>query len=124
MNRVPVLVTGLLVLSSLLLFGVTESTVPNSAGTPSPSPHLPAKDKIVVYSGASVIDGTGGPPRPDTAIVVRGERIEAVVPAAELKVPAGAEVVNVNGQYALPGFINSHEHLATPPSRSQVLVTA
>ncbi len=51
------------------------------------------------------------------AIVVRGERIEAVVPAAQLKVPAGAEVVDVKDQYALPGFINSHEHLATPPNR-------
>ena len=51
------------------------------------------------------------------AIVVRGEHIEAVVPAAQLKVPAGAEVVDVKDQYALPGFINSHEHLATPPNR-------
>jgi imidazolonepropionase-like amidohydrolase len=51
------------------------------------------------------------------AIVVRGERIEAVVPAAQLKVPAGTEVVDVKDQYALPGFINSHEHLATPPDR-------
>jgi imidazolonepropionase-like amidohydrolase len=76
-----------------------------------------AKDKVVVYSGAAVIDGTGGAVRSDMAIITRGERIEAVVPQAELKLPAGAEVVDVKGQYALPGFINSHEHLATPPNR-------
>jgi imidazolonepropionase-like amidohydrolase len=72
---------------------------------------------MVVYSGAAIIDGTGDLLRPDMAIVVRGERIEAVVPVAELKVPTGAEVVDVRNQYALPGFINSHEHLATPPNR-------
>ena len=66
--------------------------------------------------GATIIDGTGGLFRPDTAIVVRGERIEALAPAAQLKVSAGAEVVDVKNQYAVPGFINSHEHLATPPA--------
>jgi imidazolonepropionase-like amidohydrolase len=77
----------------------------------------PPKDKVVVYSGAAVIDGTGGPVRTDMAIVTRGERIETIVPQTELKLPPGAEVVDVKGQYALPGFINSHEHLATPPNR-------
>jgi hypothetical protein len=51
------------------------------------------------------------------AIVVRRERIEAVVLAAQLEVPTGAEIVDVKDQYALPGFINSHEHLAMPPNR-------
>lgn len=92
----------------------SESTRPTLAA---PSPQLPAKDKVVVYSGASLIDGTGAALRPDMAIVTRGERIEAIVPQAELKLPPGAEVMDVKGQYALPGFINSHEHLATPPDR-------
>jgi hypothetical protein len=116
-NRLVALVAPFLVLSSAFLADA-GSTTPNSlAATPSSSPQLPAKDKIVVYSGAAIIDGTGGPLRPDMAIVVRGERLEAVVPAAQVNVPAGTEVVNVKGQYALPGFINSHEHLATPPNR-------
>ncbi len=51
------------------------------------------------------------------AIVTRGDRIESIVPAAGLQTPAGAKVVNVKGKFALPGFINSHEHLATPPDR-------
>jgi imidazolonepropionase-like amidohydrolase len=88
-----------------------------SSPSPSPSPQLPAKDKVVVYSGASLIDGTGKQLRPDMAIITRGERIESILPASELKLPPGAEVVDAKGQYALPGFINSHEHLATPPNR-------
>jgi hypothetical protein len=96
-------------------------STPASSPTPTPAaaspPPLPAKDKVVVYSGVAVIDGTGGPVRPDMAIITRGERIDVIVPQAELEVPPGAEVVDVKGQYALPGFINSHEHLATPPNR-------
>src|SRR3546814_20087077 len=30
---------------------------------------------------------------------------------------AGAEVVDLGGQYLLPGLIDSHQHLATPPDR-------
>jgi hypothetical protein len=118
MNRLPVLVIALLVLSPTGFFGDQEPTIANSsAPAPSPSPQLPAKDKMVVYAGAAIIDGTGRGLQPDMAIVVRGERIDAVVPAAQLKVTASAEVVDVKNQYALPGFINSHEHLATPPNR-------
>ena len=101
------------------LTGVAQLKADNTpAPAPSPSPQLPAKDKVVVYSGAAIIDGTGAPLRLDMAIVTRGERIEAIVPAAEFKLPPGAEVVDMKGQYALPGFINSHEHLATPPDRN------
>ena len=118
MNRLSVLVTALLILSSAAFSGVPESTIANSlAPAPSPSPQFPTEDKMVVYSGAAIIDGTGRGLQPDMAIVVDGERIEAVAPAAQLKVPPGAEVVDVKNQYGLPGFINSHEHLATPPNR-------
>lgn len=71
----------------------------------------------MVYSGATLIDGTGAPARSGMAIVTRGPRIEAIVPVAELQTPPGAQLVNVKGQFALPGLINSHEHLATPPDR-------
>ena len=103
MNRTLHLITALSWLSTAASIGGAEAT--------------PAKDKVVVYSGAAVIDGLGGPVRPDMAIITRGERIEAIIPQAELKLPPGAEVVDVKGQFALPGFINSHEHLATPPNR-------
>lgn len=106
-------------LAVLLMFaaGLSNAAEPSASPNPSPPPQLPAKDKVVAYSGAAIVDATGAALRPDTAIITRGERIESILPAAELKVPAGAEIVDVKGQFALPGFINSHEHLATPPNR-------
>ncbi|MBL8273175.1 MAG: amidohydrolase family protein, partial [Xanthomonadales bacterium] len=73
----------------------------------------PAEPKRTIYVGATLVDGTGAPARRDVAIVVRGERIEAVVPTAEQ--PADAEVIDMRGRHVVPGLVNSHVHLATPP---------
>lgn len=73
--------------------------------------------KTVIYSGANLIDGTGAPPQPDMAIVTQGERITAVVPTSQAASYKGATIVDMHGQYALPGLIDSHVHLATAPNR-------
>ena len=78
-----------------------------------------AQAQRVVYRGATMIDGTGGPARPNMAVIVSGERIEAVLPAPSLT-PAmtdGAEIVDLAGRWLLPGLIDSHQHMATPPNR-------
>ena len=73
----------------------------------------PANPPIVVYLGASLIDGTGVGLQPNMAIVTEGARILAVAPAANFKAPKGAEIVNIGGKFIIPGLINSHVHLAT-----------
>ena len=75
----------------------------------------------IVYRHAALIDGTGGPLRADMAVITDGERISAVVPdrsltAAQLN---GAREVDLSGKYLLPGLIDTHQHLATPPDRPE-----
>jgi imidazolonepropionase-like amidohydrolase len=70
-----------------------------------------------LYRHANLIDGSGGPMRPGMSVLVEGERIKAVAPDADLSPPQGARVVDLSGKYLLPGLIDSHEHLATPPNR-------
>ena len=85
-------------------------------------PFAPAKaGERIVYRGATLIDGTGGPARPGMAVIVDGPRIEAVVPAAQLTPTQteGARVVDLRGRFLLPGLIDSHQHLATPPNRAE-----
>jgi imidazolonepropionase-like amidohydrolase len=79
---------------------------------------VPAAQRIV-YRGATLIDGTGAPAVPNMAVIVDGERIAAVLPADGLTAPMteGAEIVDLAGRYLLPGLIDSHQHLATPPNR-------
>jgi imidazolonepropionase-like amidohydrolase len=74
-----------------------------------------------VYRHASLIDGTGAPLRPNMAVVTDGERITAVVPDAALTQAQlkGARQVDLTGEYLLPGYIDSHQHLATPPDRPE-----
>lgn len=72
---------------------------------------------VVIYRHATVIDGTGAPAAKDMAVVTRGERIERVVRDADLKPEPGATTVDLTGRYLLPGLIDSHQHIATPPDR-------
>jgi imidazolonepropionase-like amidohydrolase len=82
-------------------------------------PSRPPAPQITIYRGASLIDGTGGPVRRDMAVVVAGETIRMVVASRALppSVLRGARIVELEGRYILPGLIDSHEHLATPPNR-------
>jgi hypothetical protein len=77
----------------------------------------PAAAQVVLYRNATLIDGTGAPGRPGMSVLVDGERIAQVRPAAELPAPVGGRVVDLTGKFLLPGLVDSHVHLATPPNR-------
>jgi imidazolonepropionase-like amidohydrolase len=81
----------------------------------------PAAEAVTLYTGASLIDGTGAPMKPDMAILVRGQTIAAIGPASSLKPPEGAAVVDMKGRYVVPGLINVHEHMNTPPKASYTI---
>ncbi|HVG46441.1 MAG TPA: amidohydrolase family protein [Longimicrobium sp.] len=59
----------------------------------------------------SVVDVTGGPTRADQTVLVQGNRIVAVGPAAGVRVPAGARVVDGSGKYLIPGLWDMHTHI-------------
>src|SRR4051794_84999 len=69
-----------------------------------------AEQDAVVLTGATVVDGSGGAPIVDAVLVLRGDRIEAVGPAASVRVPKGARVVDVKGKWITPGLIDAHVH--------------
>ncbi|WP_170304197.1 amidohydrolase family protein [Duganella radicis] len=73
----------------------------------------------VIYRGVTLIDGTAAAPRAHMALIVKDDRIEAVLPATQLTAQQaeGARVVDASGQYVLPGLIDSHVHYATNPDR-------
>lgn len=64
---------------------------------------------------ARVFDGVDPRPHEGWAVLVTGERIAAVGPAATLTVPAGAQVVDLPGTTLLPGLIEGHSHLLLHP---------
>ena len=96
-----------------LTLALAAASISIAAQSVAAEPVSPAQ---VLYRGANLVDGTGAPER-RVSILTRGERIERIAPVADLAPPGGAKIVDVSGLYVLPGLINSHEHLATPPDR-------
>jgi imidazolonepropionase-like amidohydrolase len=70
-----------------------------------------APAETVVLRAARLIDGTGAAPVRDAAVVVTGNRIVAVGPAAGVQVPQGARVIDLGDATLLPGLIDMHTHL-------------
>lgn len=70
-----------------------------------------SKDPILVLRGGTLLDGTGRPAAANAVVVIQGDRIIDVGPAASVRVPANAErVVDVSGLYVVPGLIDLHIH--------------
>ncbi|WP_238481144.1 amidohydrolase family protein [Dyella telluris] len=95
-----------------------------AAGSDGVSPST--TDAVTLYAGGTVIDGTGAAPRANQDILVRGERIVAVGPHGTLEGAraAGVHTVDLHGGYVIPGLIDSHVHMATPPNakRAQAIL--
>ena len=67
----------------------------------------------IAIVGATLIDGSGAPPRADTAVVIEGDRFTAVGPAASTPVPPGAVVIDGRGKFLIPGLVDMHVHVHT-----------
>ncbi|MGH8657472.1 MAG: hypothetical protein ACREV4_03025 [Gammaproteobacteria bacterium] len=77
---------------------VSALAVPNDGGS------------LTAYVGATLLDGTGRAPRPDTVVLVVGERIAAVGSRNEVTTPKEARAVDAKGKWILPGLIDAHVH--------------
>lgn len=84
------------------------------------------RDSTVWVRATQIIDGRGGPPMKDAAILIHGSRIAAIGPAASIPPPAGGERMTLEGHTLLPGFVDAHSHLywfsrfARPPLGRQL----
>jgi len=75
-------------------------------------PHgLSAADPTTAIVGATLIDGTGGPPVKDAVVVVEGRKIAAVGPRGQVTIPAGARELNAAGKFIVPGLMDANVHL-------------
>ncbi len=68
-----------------------------------------AQDQWLAVTGGTVIDGAGAVLR-DATVLVRGNRIEHVGPAAGVRIPEGARRVDARGKFVVPGFVDLHFH--------------
>ncbi len=69
----------------------------------------------VLLKPARVFDGTGQAAQAGVVVLVQNGRIAAVGPAATVKVPADATVIELPGTTLMPGMIDLHSHVLLHP---------
>lgn len=69
----------------------------------------PARGPLAI-TGATLIDGAGGPPVADSVVVIDGNRIVAAGPRAKVKIPRKATRIDAAGKFILPGLWDMHAH--------------
>ena len=72
--------------------------------------HAEEAETVYVLAG-KLLDVRAGRLLTDQVIVIRGERIERVIPASEAALPHGANVIDLSGATVLPGLIDAHDHI-------------
>jgi imidazolonepropionase-like amidohydrolase len=71
-------------------------------------PGTPAPPRAI--TGATLIDGRGGPPVANANVIVRGGKIDCAGTAAQCPLPEGVEVTQARGMWITPGLIDAHVH--------------
>src|SRR3984957_7430393 len=79
------------------LAGMSKEASANSNGT-------------IALVGGTLIDGTGGAPVADSAVVIKEGRIVFAGPRNKATIPRDANVVDVSGKFILPGLWDMHAH--------------
>ena len=79
------------------------------------SAQAPAAPASYLLRPARVFDGVSAKPQEGWVVLVRGDRIVAVGPAAQVAAPAGTERIELPGTTLLPGLIEGHSHLLLHP---------
>jgi len=70
-----------------------------------------AAQQSTLITGATIIDGNGGAPIQDGAVLVTDGRIAAVGRRGDVPHPAGAREINGAGKFVIPGLMDANIHL-------------
>ncbi len=65
---------------------------------------------VVALTGVRVVDGTGAAPADSQTIVISGGKIAAVGRTGTVRIPEGAQVLDLAGHTVIPGLVGLHNH--------------
>jgi len=67
--------------------------------------------KKSLITNGTIIDGTESAPIENGAVLIENNIIRGVGPASDLEKPADAQIIDAQGGFILPGFVDTHVHL-------------
>ena len=70
------------------------------------------KGPVLAILGATLIDGRGGAPIQDSAVIIRNGRIVAAAPRSTVTIPQDAAIVSASAKFLLPGLWDMHAHMS------------
>jgi adenine deaminase len=76
----------------------------------------------VAIQDVTVIDIATGTARPHLTLIIDGERIRTMGPAASTTIPKGVATVDGKGKFLIPGLWDAHVHLWYPENQLPVYV--
>ena len=126
-NKPPYIYSTLTRLSALVLLVLHAVNTPVAAAEPeaiaAPPPRSSGEGPYskLILRGVTLVNGAGAPPRGPVDIVIAGNRIENIVSVGYPGVPIdpdkrpvasnGDREIDLEGHYALPGFVDMHGHI-------------
>ncbi len=72
------------------------------------------KPKVIAIKAGRLIDGISNTVINNAFIIIEGDKIVAV--GSDVKVPAGAEVIDLKNSTVMPGLIDCHTHITGQPA--------
>jgi imidazolonepropionase-like amidohydrolase len=95
----------------LLCVILAAGTLFGQFGADRPASGPGTSNKIVAIKAGRLVDTQTGRESTHQVILIRSDRIEEVGPEGKVKIPAGAEVIDLGNSTVLPGLIDAHAHL-------------
>jgi imidazolonepropionase-like amidohydrolase len=106
---------ALLAIALTLSCFAQEPAITPEVKTPTPPVNRALKTSYIL--AGRLFDSTSDQIQQTMVITVENERIKAVTPAAQLRIPPGSDVIDLSHSTVLPGLIDCHTHLESRADR-------